>query len=213
MTDTRSSLLMRIVNDPHNDAAWREFFGLYDPVIRAYLLRRSADRGLRCDDDTLREVTQVVRIKLFCALPKFRLEKSVGRFRTWLFQVTVNALADRRRSAARRSKEQQTLGDTQVDLNTIREQGETPDEAWEKLYQEAVYKAAVEEVRQQTLPKNPAKWRSFEEHKLRGRSAPDVAKELKIETNAVYQNALRVFREIEQLCLVKYEESLADAAV
>jgi DNA-directed RNA polymerase specialized sigma24 family protein len=118
-------------------------------------------------------------------------------------------MVDRARSSLRRNKHSKTLDEAQVDLNNLLdENSDEPNEDWLALYGASVLEAALAEVRQQVEPKNPKKWASFELHTLLGKKAPEAAAELGISPNLVYQNALRVYRDVVKLCLLKYEESL-----
>src|SRR4051794_13876791 len=98
MAETRTTLLRR-VRDPTDADAWREFVTLYRPLLRAYVLKKGL-AGSDADD-----VVQEVLVRLLKALPGFELARRRARFRTWLWTVTSNALADgvgcrRRRDAA-----------------------------------------------------------------------------------------------------------------
>jgi DNA-directed RNA polymerase specialized sigma24 family protein len=121
-------------------------------------------------------------------------------------------MIDRARGSVRRNARGRTLGEDQIDFDFIAGQSEAePDEDWLALYGSTVLEAALEEVRRQIEPKNPNKWAAFELHTLQGKRAPEVAAQLGISANLVYQNASRVYREVEQVCLLKYEESLQEA--
>src|SRR5262245_23713440 len=97
MTDTRSTLLRR-VRDPADADAWRQFVALYRPLLRAYALKR----GLAETDAD--ELVQDVLARLVKALHGFDLDRRRGRFRTWLWKVTFNALAERARRDRRRGR-------------------------------------------------------------------------------------------------------------
>jgi RNA polymerase sigma-70 factor (ECF subfamily) len=95
MSDTLSTLLHR-VRDPADAGAWREFVELYRPLLLAYMQRQGRS-GPDADD-----VVQDVLARLVRALPRFDLNRVSGRFRTWLWQVTRNALVDDARRRRRR---------------------------------------------------------------------------------------------------------------
>src|SRR5262245_3077094 len=81
---TNTSLIMR-VRDPQDTSSWREFVELYEPLLVSY----ARSRGLHETD--ARDVAQEIFINLLRAMPTFELDRRRGRFRTWLWQVTVNA--------------------------------------------------------------------------------------------------------------------------
>ena len=96
MTETRTSLLRRVRN-PSDAASWAEFVALYEPLLLSYVRKR----GL--NDHDVRDVVQIIFITLLRKLPSFELDKSRGRFRTWLWKVSHNAVVDHARSNKRRS--------------------------------------------------------------------------------------------------------------
>jgi DNA-directed RNA polymerase specialized sigma24 family protein len=57
---------------------------------------------------------------------------------------------------------------------------------------------------------NPVKWSCFELHKVLGRPAKEVAEELGITPDLVYQNVSRILKQIRQRCLAVSEEELVD---
>lgn len=195
MTVTRSSLLRRVRNA--SDAiAWREFYGVYEPLLLAYV----RSRGLQ-ESDT-RDVVADVFVKLYQALPDFELDHSRGRFRTWLWRITMNALTDwqrRRPDAAEWPEGLDVAGDAEP----------LPDERWDREYMQRIVQVVVEQVRQQTQASRPAVWRCYEQHILNSRPAAEVARELSLTTNAVYVYACRVQKRVREMCLRLYEEDLS----
>src|SRR5262245_60942245 len=101
MSDTRSSLLFR-VRDPRDADSWREFVSLYEPLLLKYV----RSRGLGEAD--ARDVAQEVFARLLHALPGFQWDRSRGGFRSWLWRVTMNAVADwaRRQRRQERAEEE-----------------------------------------------------------------------------------------------------------
>src|SRR5438552_3205642 len=87
MLPTRTSLLYRVRNQA-DEESWREFVALYEPLLLSYVRKR----GLSQVD--ARDVVQDIFIQLLRILPTFTLDHSRGRFRTWLWQVVMNGIAD-----------------------------------------------------------------------------------------------------------------------
>jgi RNA polymerase sigma-70 factor (ECF subfamily) len=88
--ETSASLLERLRISP-NEAAWRRFNDLYQPLIRRWLLH---DSSLREEaDDIVQEVLGV----LVRELPGFRRRRN-GSFRRWLRTITAHRLAAHYRS-------------------------------------------------------------------------------------------------------------------
>lgn len=196
MTDTRSSLLRRL-RDPSDGDSWREFVSLYEPLLLSYV----RSRGL-CEDDA-RDVVQDILTDLLRALPHFELDHGRGRFRTWLWQVTRNALADRARRLQRRS---QAEAEWRQRLDPDLLAGEVPESEWLTAYRQRVLDFVLTRVRVQTQPRT---WSCFEEHLLRNRPSAAVAAELGLTTNSVYVNASRVLARVREHC-AEYLEELGD---
>lgn len=83
---TRASLLSR-VRDPSNDAAWREFQGLYHDLLIRFCRRRSIQEA------DAEDIVQTVMASLVKALPGFIYDPGRGRFRDYLFRCTDHAIA------------------------------------------------------------------------------------------------------------------------
>jgi RNA polymerase sigma-70 factor (ECF subfamily) len=201
MSTTRVSLIERVAN-PDDQEAWFEFFTLYEPVLTAYVRSHSHCRQLSGPD--IDDLVQTVLIKLFRKLPEFSLDQRRGRFRTYLYQVTANAIVDYLRGRSRLPKPQEELPDPPA-----RSSAANPREAadgWDPLYLRAILDRAAAEIRDEILPKNPNQWHSFEEQCLKNRPAKDVAAELGISPELVYQNSSRVMKRVQALCLARYHE-------
>ena len=201
MSTTRISLIERVA-DPNDQEAWSEFFALYEPVLIAFVRSHSHCRGM--DESGVDDLVQTVLIKLFRKLPEFTLDKARGRFRTYLYQVTSNAIID---AARRRNRQPRAQADL-ADIPTVR----PPDDEWDKSYLAAILDRATAELREQTLSKNPQQWRSFEEQGLKGRPARQVAAELDISVDTVYQNSSRLMKKLHELCRSRYQEDFSHDA-
>lgn len=221
MSTTNPTLLERIRDGADNDS-WSEFFAIYEPMLVGYVRRVSRDRSLGWSDHDVNEAVQDVFIKLYRTMPKFQLDHARGRFRTWLWQITTNAILDRipGRKAFRRAQQRggdeprpprpKLLDEEQVDLRTLTKPGADEDEQWRQGYRQAILAHVLPLVREEISATNRNKWLSFEKHVLEGRPAADVAAELGINANLVYQNAARVMKTVRAKCLENYEEDVCD---
>lgn len=196
MTETRSSLLRRL-RDPSDGDSWREFVTLYEPLLLSYV----RSRGLT--DEDARDVVQDILTDLLRALPRFELDRGRGRFRTWLWQITRNALADRARRLRRRGEAE---AEWRRRLDPELQDSVGPEREWLTAYRQRVLEFALVRVRAQTQPRT---WSCFEEHLLRHRSSNDVAAELSLTANSVYVNASRVLARVREQC-ADYLEELGD---
>jgi RNA polymerase sigma-70 factor (ECF subfamily) len=194
MTETRSSLLHRLRNLADQES-WGEFIALYEPLLLAYV----RSKGLQEHD--ARDVVQNIFTKLHHVLPDFQLDRARGRFRTWLWQVTSNAIADWGRARKRQEREEdayrERLG-SQPDAE--------PDAEWSDSYRKRVLEVVLSRVRTRTQPNT---WACFEQRVLRGRPSAAIAAELGMTANAVKVNASRVLARVREQC-AEYMEDLAE---
>jgi RNA polymerase sigma-70 factor (ECF subfamily) len=192
MIETRVSLIQR-VREKQTDA-WTEFFDIYRPLLVAYVHKRGVSEHDAAD------VVQDVFTRLMTALTEFELDAERGRFLTWLWRVTHNALTDwaRRRAVRDRAErgwivQRQPADDADAD-------GE-----WNELYRRRILEAAIERVRASA---QPITWACFEGRILAARPASEIAAETGVSINAVYVNASRLLARVRDECAT-FEEPLA----
>lgn len=93
---TRETLLRRL-KKADNDFDWQEFVGFYERFIYGIIINEKVPENDRDD------VSQMVMLKLYHALPKFDYDRNQGQFRSWLYKVTQNTarkfLRDGRKAA------------------------------------------------------------------------------------------------------------------
>jgi RNA polymerase sigma factor (sigma-70 family) len=193
MAETRVTLIQR-VRDNADEVAWGEFVEIYQPLLMAYVRKRGVMEHDAAD------IVQDVFARLVPALPQFEFDAARGRFRTWLWRVTHNALADWARHRATRNKAEQGWIDQH---ETAKDSGSTVE--WDQLYRRRILEVAIERVRATT---QPAAWACFEGKILAGRPAAAVAAETGILANAVYVNASRVMARVREE-LATFEEPFA----
>lgn len=184
--ETRSSLLQRL-HDSCDETSWGEFVALYEPLLFRYV----RSRGLSEED--VQDVVQSVFITLLQSLRQFELDRRRGRFRTWLWRVTQNAIADWARKL-RRQKAAEEQWRKKMEL-VVKKETEEPDEEWEAACRHRLMEYALICVRNETQPQT---WSCFEQHILRKRPGSEVGDELGISLSAVYVNASRVLQRVRR---------------
>jgi RNA polymerase sigma-70 factor (ECF subfamily) len=197
MHETRLSLLDK-VRDLGDERSWIEFHAIYRPLIFAYL------RKLGLDEHSAEDVTQEVFQRLMVILPKFKLDRQRGRFRTYLWRLTYNTLVARarRKKARERAEQEWVLRFSEVDESRRREL---------KGIFELEHRRRIFEV---VLPKARARasetaWACFEGRLVRRRPAAEVAAELGIAAKNVYVHASRVLQDVRRRC-TEIEGELGD---
>ncbi len=196
MMETRTSLLLR-VRDPANSQGWGEFVELYEPLLLAYARKR----GLAEHD--ARDVVQDIFASLIRALPGFELDRQRGRFRTWLWHVTRNAVADWGRRRGRLAAAEREAGQQAAD--GADDPGEEEEAEWLADHRRRVLHFVLERLQAKT---KETTWQCFQLHILEGRPGAEVATELGLSANSVYVNASRVLGRVRQQC-ADYAEDLS----
>jgi RNA polymerase sigma-70 factor, ECF subfamily len=180
--DTRFSLLEKL-RGPANATAWFEFVRIYEPMLNRYV----QGRGVPAHD------VGVVVSNVFCsllrALPSFQFDKVRGRFRTWLYRVTINAITDHFRHEARIHQREKNWTDETPEPVAL----DSPDSAWMNCEHQEAASQALEKVRAVT---NEVTWACFERYLIEDRSAEEVAAELGMLPNTIRQNASRVLTKV-----------------
>lgn len=197
MVDTRSSLIERVRNTQDAEG-WREFVELYQPLLFSYVRKQ----GLT--DHDARDMVQEIFSKLLRAMPKFELDHSRGRFRTWLWRIMHNVTIDWMRHRQRSTIHEVEWGDRIDQLESLAQS--EPDDDWVDQQRRHILQTALTRVKARSQPQT---WVCFEQYLLNHYPSNDVAKELGITTNSVYVNASRVLSRVRDQC-AQYMEDLAD---
>jgi RNA polymerase sigma-70 factor (ECF subfamily) len=193
MDETRVSLLQRL-RTPGDGAAWADFVKMYEPLLNSYVRKKGVP------EHDVADVVQTIYVSLLRAMPTFKLDKGRGKFRSWLYQVTVNAVTDRARRRNRRAGREVSWGENTPEPATF---DPSPDDEWEKAYRERMFHVALEQVRSRT---NEATWACFQRYLLEGRTGEEVAAELGMMPNTVRKNASRVLAKVNEQAALNLEE-------
>jgi RNA polymerase sigma-70 factor (ECF subfamily) len=186
--ETRMSLLDRVRN-LGDGRSWSEFHAIYRPLIFSYL------RGLGLEEHDAEDLTQEVFERLMVSLPKFKLDRQKGRFRTYLWRLTYNTLVD----GARRRQVRDRAEDEWV--RRFRKADESESRILEKRFLDR-HRRRILEV---ALPRVRARvsrtaWACFEGRQVHRRPAAELAAELGITENSVFVHASRVLQEVRRCC-------------
>jgi RNA polymerase sigma-70 factor (ECF subfamily) len=182
---TRISLIVKL-RDPTDEAAWREFLAIYEPLI--YRLARR--KGLQDADalDLCQEVFQAV------ARAVERWDPELCGFRQWLYRITRNLLVN---FLTRPSHQRLGSGATSVQLLLESQAAPDPSAAavFETEYQMRLFLWASEEVREEFTPTT---WNAFWQTAVEDRASVAVAAELGLSIGAVYIARSRVLARIKK---------------
>lgn len=186
---TNDSLLSDLARDPDSGRI-DEFARIYEPVMRRYARQaQSRLRGALCEsdqDDLVQEAFVAVRR----ALPKFRYDRSRGKFRNYL-SLTIRNLAFRfmRRSKASVSSDPETvaaIADAAPPQSVGDDERDLMLSIWSIAYARVVAKRNF----------SPNTLAIFKSHVLEGNPVAQVAEEFKTSAMAVYQIKDRIVRAV-----------------
>lgn len=186
MTDnsvsTSHSLILRL--KARDESAWERMVYLYSPLIR-YWCRRSelnADEAADVTQDVLRTVAQ--------SIDGFQREPGGGTFRGWLRSIFRSRIVDFIRA---NQKQPRGRGGTDA-LRWLENAPEAhraePDEGTSELYKRVLELVQVEF--------SDSAWQAFWMTTVDGRTAVEVAGELRMTHGAVRQAKYRILRRIRQ---------------
>jgi RNA polymerase sigma-70 factor (ECF subfamily) len=176
---TRASLLVRL-RDAGDGDAWRQFVGLYAPLV----YRFGRQHGLQ--DADAADLSQDVLRAVSAAVGRFEYDPGKGSFRGWLFTLAHRKLCD---LLDRQRRQGRGSGDSAT--QALLEEQPAPDSAllWDQEYERQVFAWAAEQVRGQFTE---ATWQAFWRTAVDGRGAAEVAKDLGLSVGAVYIAKSRV---------------------
>jgi RNA polymerase sigma-70 factor (ECF subfamily) len=181
--ETRQSLILRL-QDPGDEDAWRQFSGIYRPII----LRMAAARGLQPAD--AEDLAQRVLMSVSGAIERW-LPSGQARFRTWLKRVTDNAVLN----ALSRTKPDRA--GAHPDIQSLLQQQPDHREADSQLlcteYRRGVLQWAARQIRPEF---SDTTWQAFWLTAIENRAAAEVGTLLGRNRGSIYAARSRVMRRL-----------------
>ncbi len=191
MLPTTTSMLLAALGDSSDDSTWEEFDGRYRGVLIGFAQRL----GLSAED--AREVTQEALTAFVDEYRRGRYDRERGRLRSWLFAITRSRVLRRRHEAA---KQREWRGTSAI--------GELPGaddlgELWEREWRAGLLLEGLRLLKKSTSM-GADTLRAFEGLALEERDGAELALELGMTENAVYQAKFRVMQRLREI-LVRLE--------
>lgn len=185
---THQSLLARLSRGDDQEA-WAECFARYRELVLGVARRR----GLHGSDGD--DVLQDVFVELSKSLPKFAYDRERGRFRGFLKTITVRAIGKRLR---RRGPAPATGGapDESTGDDTIGAPDPEFEATWEAEWRQYHLRLAFGVLRNEVRATD---LRAFEAVTQGQREPRDVATELGISLDSVYQAKSRILKRLREL--------------
>ena len=190
---TRSSLLSRLRN-VGDDASWRTFFDTYWRLIY------NVARKFGLSDQEAQDVVQETVIAVARKMPQFRYDPAKGSFKQWLLLITRRRIQDHLRRLYRSLPVASTgFGEGERRTEDV---PATPapdvqiDAAWEREWQENIFRAALTRVRQRA---NPKSYQVFDYCVLQNLPAREVARMLGLNAAQVYLAKHRISLTVKRI--------------
>jgi RNA polymerase sigma-70 factor (ECF subfamily) len=175
-----SSLLVRHLQaHPRDQASWGDFVQRYDPVI----YRWSLQRGLQPDEAA--DITQDVFLRLLSHLAES--DRSIGRFRTWLWRIVHNRLQDLLKGHARRKRV--AITEAVAEQLLVEGADQELDAALRDADEQVLLERAESLVRSRVLPES---WKAYWLTRHEGLTAKHAAAQLGMKVGTVGKQAYRV---------------------
>lgn len=178
-TATHTTLLARLAQSD-NGGAWAEFQDRYGELIRGFCARR----GLQPAD--IEDVSQDVLLSLTKAMPGFAYDPSKGLFRSYLKTVVVHAIS-RRLSQKGAGIALSQASEPAADADEDQWEGE-----WQRYHFRMAHRQVASELSETDL-------RAFEWYAIEARPVGDVARELDLSVDSVYQIKSRVLKRLSAI--------------
>jgi RNA polymerase sigma-70 factor (ECF subfamily) len=201
--DTRSSLLRHLA-DPGNHEAWTEFLNRYRPMILRWC------RNVQLSHDESQDMLGTVLLKLAHEMATFQLDRSRGRFRSWLKTVVHREIQDYWRYQSRRPADGRALQasfgrlERVIDPASLESLSDDLSDSIDNGLREV--EGIVESVRRRV---EAVSWSAFWRTAIDGVSAREAAAELNLTLAAVSQAKYRVSKLLQQAA-ADYEARLPD---
>lgn len=176
---TRHTLLVKL-RDPADESAWREFVGLYRPLV--YRLARAKGLQHADADDLCQDVFRAVGR----AVEGWNPDAGRGRFRGWLFTVARNLAVNH---LTRGGRYRGAGGDDAGLLAAVPAADPDLTAEFEAEYRRRLFRWAADQVRGEFAART---WQAFWATAVEGRPAAAVAAELGMTAGAVYVAKSRV---------------------
>jgi RNA polymerase sigma-70 factor (ECF subfamily) len=184
---TRHTLIVKL-RDPADAAAWREFVGLYEPLV--YRLARH--KGLQ--DADARDLCQDVFRAVAGAIERWDPDPARGSFRGWLFTIARNLCLN---FLSRRDRHPRGSGDDDVRalLDAVPADDPAASATFDAEYKKRLFKWAADQVRDEFAPRT---WQAFWQTGVESKPVAEVAAGLGMTAGAVYVARSRVLARLRQ---------------
>ncbi len=180
MTEGTPLSLLDRIRDEGDQAAWREFDGIYRPILRRYA------QACRMGPEDVEDVVQHCLATIHKHIEEFQHDAKIGRFRAWLRKIVTNRI---RNLVAARSMP--TAKTSQLDAAQHRET--LPENAFNEIWWNEHLRYYLEEVREDV---NDKSYRAFHLHVIEQQSVEQVCSLCDCTPNQLYKIKWRITQKL-----------------
>jgi RNA polymerase sigma factor (sigma-70 family) len=172
--NTRASIFINL-NAPQAQAreiAWEDFHRRYAPIIGGFARKLGAGSDVE-------DIVQDVLLGFYTCSPQFLYDRSKGRFRGYLKKCTVTAI----QKARRKSPKHANIDEIDVESPLV-------EEMWNHVWDDELLRRALNEAKREFSADHT--YRAFEMYAIMEMPVQQVAEELRVTPDVVYQAKTRV---------------------
>ncbi len=184
---TNTDLLIGL-RDAENAAVWESFDQRYRSILIAFA------RKLGLNHSAAEDAAQETLLQFVKAYRSGSYTRDKGRLRSWLFGIASNVI----RSQQRRGGRERVVQGAEDATGFV---AGIPDEhtwsaVWEDEWRQAVLNACLQRIRADVAPQT---FQAFELYVLKGRPAEEVAEQLGVSRDSVFQSKRRLLERMKEL--------------
>ena len=178
------------VRDHDDSDAWRQFVEAYAPLVVSFARKRGFQ------DADAADLAQDVLQKVAKAISRFEYDPQHGTFRSWLYRITRNTLADHAHALRKHASGN---GDPQgQQLVNLASANDELEQQWDREHASHMLRWAMKRLQADFAPKTIE---AFQRTVLEEQKAASVAKELGISVGAVYIAKSRAMVRLREILL------------
>lgn len=183
-----TTILLEQLRDTEADA-WKRFTARFRPPMVRFARRcgLSEEQAEDAAQDTLVQFVERYRDGQF--------DRSRGRLGSWLFTLMYNSIRSQRRDDARSPRQAPRIIDRTTFFSALPDEA-SAEQVWQQDWEHHALSTCIDQLRSEV---SPSHFQIFELTTLREVPAAEVAQQLGLSRDAVYQARYRVLKRLEQL--------------
>ena len=183
-----TTILLEQLHDSQTDA-WKRFTDRFRPPMLGFARRY----GL--SDAQAEDAVQNALVSFFEGYQSGQYDRGRGRLRTWLFTLMYQAIRSQRRDDARSPKQAPRAIDRTTFFSALPDEA-SAEQIWQQDWEHHALSTCMNQLRSEV---SPSHFQVFELTTFREVPAAEVAQQLGLSRDAVYQARYRMLKRLEEL--------------